>query len=85
MLFVGNGEELTQEIQHRKVIRNTMKVKLKEGVLVKDIPKRSSTHKRVVWAFNNGEKELELDVLPKGLDKYVEEVKLEKKKLKGAK
>ena len=40
MLFVGNGEELTQEIQHRKVIRNTMEVKLKEGVLVKDIPKK---------------------------------------------
>ena len=62
-----------------------MKVKLKEGVSLKDMPRSIATHKKVMWAFNSGKKELELDVLPKGLDKYVEEVKLEKKKLKGAK
>ena len=62
-----------------------MKVKLKQGASTKDIPRNSGIHKRVVCAFENGEKELELDFMPKGLDEYVEAVNSEQKKSKGDK
>jgi|TARA_R100001244_G_scaffold112504_1_gene83240 predicted transcriptional regulator len=50
-----------------------MKVRLKEGVSLSDVPRISGVHKRVISAFTNKEKTMELDVMPKGLDEFVEE------------
>jgi len=50
-----------------------MKVKLKKGVSLSDIPRISGIHKRVIAAFTNKEKTIEIEVMPKGLDKFVEE------------
>lgn len=84
MLFVGNGEELTQEIQHRKVIRITMKVQLKKDVKVSDIPRASGEHKRLIGLFSRN-KQIEVDSLPKGMDAFVEEVSMKVKEKKGDK
>jgi len=50
-----------------------MKVKLKKGVSLSDIPRISGIHKRVIAAFTNKEKTIEIEVMPKGLDEFVEE------------
>tara|TARA_R110000824_G_C15166216_1_gene672426 strand:- start:1112 stop:1306 length:195 start_codon:yes stop_codon:yes gene_type:complete len=50
-----------------------MKVRLKEGVSLSDVPRISGVHKRVISAFTNKEKTMELDVMPKGLDEFLEE------------
>ncbi len=73
MLFDGNGEEHTQET-HRKVKRITMKVQLKEGVSASDIPRIGGIAKRIIVAFANKEKTVEIDAMPKGMDQFIEEV-----------
>lgn len=50
-----------------------MKVRLKEGVSVSDVPRISGVHKRVIAAFTNKEKTIEIDVMPKGLADFIEE------------
>ena len=84
MLYVGNGEAHSQET-HRKVKRNTMKVQLKQGVSQSDIPRISGIHKSLIFALASGKKVVELEVLPKGLDKFVEPVPSKEKKQKGVK
>ena len=51
-----------------------MKVKLKEGVSASDIPRIGGIAKRIIVAFTNKEKTVEIDAMPKGMDKFVEEV-----------
>lgn len=56
-----------------------MKIKLKEGVSPGDIPRVSGVHKRISATLSNNPS-VEVEVLPKGLDKYVEEIKPSNKK-----
>ena len=72
MSYVGNGEAHLQET-HRKVKRNTMKVKLKDGVSSMDIPRTSGKNKRISSALARS-KSVDVEQFPAGLGKYVEEV-----------
>tara|TARA_Y100001973_G_scaffold55476_1_gene81983 strand:+ start:357 stop:545 length:189 start_codon:yes stop_codon:yes gene_type:complete len=50
-----------------------MKIKLKEGVSVADIPKLSSEYKKICIMFNDADT-IEVDSIPGKLVNYVEEV-----------
>jgi|10_taG_2_1085330.scaffolds.fasta_scaffold45943_2 hypothetical protein len=50
-----------------------MKYKLKTGKSVDDIPNNSGIHKQVKRAFASGS-DVDLVILPKGIDEFIEEV-----------
>ena len=56
-----------------------MKYKLKKDVMADKLPRFSGVHK-IIASTLSSEKTVDVEVLPKGMDEFLEEVKSSKKK-----